>query len=271
MNFSFQFLGVRGSIACPTPNHMEYGGNTSCIYVQAGDQHIILDAGTGIRDLSAHFLSNAIQKASLLLTHTHWDHINGFPFFTPLYQEGRAFDIYAGHLTQMGGIQATLSGQMSEPMFPVPLQGMRANNSFLDFKAGETFKLGNVVIKTTPLNHPNGATGYRIEQAGKALCYITDTEHTIGKPDQNILNLIAGADHVIYDCTYTDEEYPKFKGWGHSTWEEGVRLCKEAKAKHLHIFHHDPAHTDDVMKTIGQKAAEVFPATVAKEKTKINL
>jgi phosphoribosyl 1,2-cyclic phosphodiesterase len=119
-----------------------------------------------------------------------------------------------------------------------------------------------VTLRTAPLNHPNRATGYRIEYQGKSICYVTDTEHVPGAPDANVLSLIDGADLVIYDSTYTDEEYPRFKGWGHSTWQEGARLCDAAKAKRLVIFHHDPAHDDAFMDGIAADAERVRPGTV---------
>jgi phosphoribosyl 1,2-cyclic phosphodiesterase len=119
-----------------------------------------------------------------------------------------------------------------------------------------------VVVRTAPLNHPNRATGYRVEYNGKSICYVTDTEHAPGKPDENILRLIKGADIVIYDSTYTDEEYPKYVGWGHSTWQEGVRLCDKAKSGRLVVFHHDPTHDDTFMDGIAAAAAKARPNTV---------
>jgi phosphoribosyl 1,2-cyclic phosphodiesterase len=148
---------------------------------------------------------------------------------------------------------------MTDPMFPVPLEAMRGASSFEDFTAGDTFVLGaDVVIKTARLNHPNGATGYRIEHGGVSFCYVTDTEHIPGKPDQNILGLIEGADLVLYDCTYTDAEFPTKVGWGHSTWHEGVRLCRAAGARRLGIFHHDPDHDDVFMRGIAAEAKDVW-------------
>ena len=249
MTFGIEFWGVRGSIACPSPRHVVYGGNTSCIEVTVGDKLIILDAGTGIRGLGDELLKRDVRHAHLLLTHVHWDHINGFPFFAPAYSGNRTFEIKAGYLAPLGGVREVLAGQMAQPTFPVPIDTMRSELLFEDFNAGDSFVLegANVRIRTAPLNHPNGATGYRLEYEGKSLCYVTDTEHHPGRPDQNILGLIEGADLVIYDCTYTDDEFPDKVGWGHSTWQEAVRLCKQARAKRLAIFHHDPSHEDDFM------------------------
>lgn len=251
---------------------MRYGGNTSCLEVTAGDQTIILDAGTGIRSLGHSFAERGIERAHLLLTHSHWDHINGFPFFGPGFHAGHEFKVMAGHL-QDGSIRDVLAGQMTQPTFPVPLEAMKATLTFEDFKAGETFSLGpEVQVKTAPLNHPNGATGYRIEYGGKSLCYVTDTEHVPGTPDQNVLALIQGSDLVVYDATYTEEEFPSKVGWGHSTWQEAVALCKAADVKQLAIFHHDPEHDDDFMDRVARDAKAAWePSFVAKENMLVEL
>src|SRR5262249_36812055 len=144
---------------------------------------------------------------------------------------------------------------------------LQAKLEFVDFKSGESWDHGGgVKIKTMPLNHPNGATGYRIEYGGQSIAYVTDTQHVIGKPDQNVLKLVEGADLMIYDSTYTDAEFPAKIGWGHSTWEEGVRLAKVAKVKQLVIFHHDPDHNDDFMAQLERTARAAWPgALVARE------
>lgn len=259
MSFKIKFWGVRGSIATPGPRHMVYGGNTSCIEVSMGGRRVILDAGTGIRNLGHWFQRKGATQAHLLLSHTHWDHINGFPFFSPAFQSGNHFTVMAGHLGRLGGIREVLSAQMAQPVFPVPLDIMTASMEFEDFTAGDCFKLDRgIAIKTAPLNHPDGATGYRINYRGKSLCYVTDTEHEPGKPNQDILGLIDGADLVIYDCTYTDDEFPKKVSWGHSTWQEGMRLCRAANVKRLAIFHHDPDHEDPFMERLEKEAAAAW-------------
>jgi phosphoribosyl 1,2-cyclic phosphodiesterase len=274
MSFKVKFWGVRGSIACPSPNHVVYGGNTSCVELTIKGRTIILDAGTGIRSLGHKFIKRAdTRPAYMLLTHTHWDHINGFPFFAPIFNPAYTFTIMAGHLGDNGCIKDVLSTQMAQPMFPVPLGALQANLTFHDFKAGDSFTVfDDVAIHTTPLRHPNNATGYRIESDGVVVCYVTDTEHTPGKPDENVLDLIRGANLVIYDATYTDEEYPKRVGWGHSTWEEGVRLCRAAGVKKLAIFHHDPEHDDEFMEQLEDKAQREWSgAVVARDNMEITL
>jgi phosphoribosyl 1,2-cyclic phosphodiesterase len=262
------FWGVRGSIAVAAKSHSGYGGNTSCIEVAVGDEVIILDSGTGIRSLGAELLKQDRRSGTLLLSHTHWDHIQGFPFFSPAFDPKRSFRILAGHLPpSVGGIRTVLAGQMAEPNFPVPLEIMRGSLTFEDFSAGDTFELmPGVRVRTARLNHPNGATGYRIEHEGASVCYVTDTEHVPGKPDENVLALVEGADLLIYDSTYTDEEFPSKVGWGHSTWQEAVRIAKAANVRKLAIFHHDPDHDDKFMKRVEAQATKLLSSSfVARE------
>ena len=273
MSFKVKFWGVRGSIATPGARYIAYGGNTSCLEVSLGGQRVILDAGTGIRNLGHWLLRKNTKHAFLLLSHTHWDHINGFPFFTPAYHKDFHLDIMSGHLKEKGGVRYVLSSQMTEPTFPVPLDMMSAKMEFEDFSAGQSFTIGRgIKVRTTGLNHPDGATGYRIEYQKSSLCYITDTEHVIGQPDDGILGLIEGADYVVYDSTYTDREFPAKIGWGHSTWQEGLRLCRAANVKRLAIFHHDPDHEDPFMERLEAEAAEAWEhATVARENMRVIL
>lgn len=272
MAFKVKFWGVRGTIACPGPRHAIYGGNTSCVEVSMGGTKVIFDAGTGIRSLGNWMLKKNAKQATILLSHTHWDHINGFPFFKPAFDPECTFDIRAGHLSGRR-IADVLAEQMTAPYFPVPIDIMQAKFTFHDFNAGDEFDLGpNVHVRTAALNHPGGATAYRLEHAGKSMCYVTDTEHLPGKPDQNVLKLIEGADLVIYDCSYEDSEFAAKVGWGHSTWQEGVRLGMAANVKQLAIFHHDPDHEDDKMEEIECKAKEMWDnAFVARENVRFVL
>ncbi|MBO32039.1 MAG: MBL fold metallo-hydrolase [Rhodospirillaceae bacterium] len=265
MSIRVKIWGCRGSIACPAPTHLKYGGNTTCLEVDAGDQKILLDCGTGIRNLGQQLIKSDIEHCYILMTHTHWDHINGFPFFAPAFDPNRKIDIMAGHMADKGGIRNVLEAQMENPMFPIPLDAMQAQLSFSDFRAGEDLDIAknksDMKVRTALLNHPNDATGYRIEYKGKSMCLITDTEHIPGKPDENILDLIEGADLVIYDATYTEEEFPSRVGWGHSTWNEGVKLCQMANAKRLGIFHHDPEHGDIFMDNLAAEAKKAWDGT----------
>jgi phosphoribosyl 1,2-cyclic phosphodiesterase len=273
MGFKLKFWGVRGSIATPSPRHVAFGGNTSCIEVSMGASRVILDCGTGVRTLGHWLARKHVHRATILLSHTHIDHINGLPFFSPAFKKDCAFTVMAGHLGDRNGVRDVLSAQMAQPIFPVPLDFMAAKIDYIDFRAGESFDLeSKIKVRTVLLNHPGGATGYRLDYAGRSLCYVTDTEHVIGKPNANILGLIEGADLVIYDSTYTDEEFPSRIGWGHSTWQEGVRLCRAAKVKSLAIFHHDPDHEDEFMARVeAQARATWLGALVARENMRMVL
>lgn len=269
--FFVKFWGTRGSIACPDKQYQRYGGNTSCLEVRCGARLLVFDAGTGIRSLGDHI--NSLDgdaddcSGDLFLTHTHLDHIVGLPFFGPLFKPKNRFRIWAGHLAPTLSLHDVLCKFMARPLFPVPPAIFSANVSFHDFTAGETLlPAPDITLRTAALNHPDRATGYRIEFGGRSICYVTDTEHDEAALDQNILGLIEEADVLIYDSTYTDEEFPRFKHWGHSTWQEGVRLCDQASVKQLVIFHHDPGHDDNFMKQVAEAADKLRPGTlVARE------
>ncbi len=262
-DYTVRFWGVRGSIACPGPDTVRYGGNTSCVEIRCGDRRMIFDGGTGLR-LLGHELTRDGEPAELDLfySHTHFDHICGLPFFAPCYDSRSSIRIWAGHLNGMG-IEAVLNSMMIAPLFPIPMGIFTSKISFVDFAAGESLvPHPGIRLGTAPLNHPNGATGYRIEYGGKVVAYITDTEHRPEERDANVLGLIDRADVMIYDATYTDAEFPSHKDWGHSTWEEGVRLANAAAVRTLVIFHHDPGHDDAFMDRIAADAAVARPGTI---------
>ncbi len=266
-DFTVRFWGVRGSIACPGESHQGYGGNTSCLEVRCGEHLLVFDAGTGLRPLGEHLGGRRALSGDLFLTHTHLDHVVGLPFFGPLHNPDTRFRIWAGHLLPEMTLHDALNLLMTAPLFPVPPEIFAGNITFHDFKAGETLEpQPGLRLRTTMLNHPNHAVGYRIEFDGRSICYITDTEHIVDRPDQNILDLIADADIMIYDSTFTDEEFPQFQTWGHSTWQEGVRLAERAGVERLVIFHHDPSHDDAFMDQVAREAEAARPGTlVARE------
>jgi phosphoribosyl 1,2-cyclic phosphodiesterase len=223
----------------------------------------MFDAGTGAREMGDQLIAEGVSEADLFLSHTHIDHINGFPFFSFAFNPDNQLSVWAGHLNSELTIEGVLRSFMSDPLFPVPVDTLKGCVALKDFKAGETLAPHQgITIKTAPLNHPNGATGYRVEYAGKVICYVTDTEHVPGSPDQNILKLIDGADIVIYDAMYSDEEFIKFQGWGHSTWQECLRLCREAGVKVPVIYHHLPGRGDDALDAVAEAVDREFPGAV---------
>lgn len=265
--FTVRFWGVRGSVPCPGADMLRYGGNTSCVEMRCGPHVLVFDAGTGMKNLG-DTLVGADQKLNVFLSHTHLDHISGFPFFKPAYGKGNTIKIWAGHLFPSHNIREVLSRMMEQPFFPVSVGILAAWMEFVDFRPGGPVlePVADVKIKTVLLNHPNGATGYRVEYGGKSVCYVTDTEHVPGKPDKNVLELIDGCDLFIYDSTYTDEEFPNFVGWGHSTWQEGARLAKAAGAKRFVAFHHEPSHNDGFLDNVAGELSILSPnAVIAKE------
>ena len=263
---------MRGSIACSGPDTAGYGGNTSSLEVRCGDRIILLDAGSGMRYLGNKLMPLGALDVDIFLTHTHFDHICGLPFFAPFFNPDSRFRISAGHLLPEHNVEFVLNEMMMAPLFPVPMAIFAADVSFNDFMAGDTIDLSDgITVRTAPLNHPNRATGYRIEYGGRSICYITDTEHVPGQPDQNVADLIRDADLVIYDGTYTDEEFPKYVSWGHSTWQEGLRMCDANNVKQYVLFHHDPQRSDDQLGDIGQQMEKLRPGTlIAREGMVLN-
>ncbi|HYB11122.1 MAG TPA: MBL fold metallo-hydrolase [Alphaproteobacteria bacterium] len=261
--FTVKFWGVRGSIACPGPDYVRYGGNTSCVEIRCGPNLLIFDGGTGLRPLGRDLDANGVVDADLFFTHTHFDHITGLPFFSSAFKRENRFRFWAGHLLPEHRLYEVLCELMMAPFFPVPLDVLKATIEYVDFKPWEDLEpRSGVIIRTAPLNHPNGAIGYRVEYRGRSICYVTDTEHVPGKLDENICSLVKGADIMIYDSTYTEAEFPRFAGWGHSTWEEGVRISMHAGVKTLVVFHHDPTHDDAFMDRVAKAANDALPGTI---------
>lgn len=271
---SVRFWGVRGSIPCPGPNTVRYGGNTSCVEVRCGNDRLVFDAGSGLRLLGLALADeNGPTDIDLFLSHSHIDHLIGLPFFVPAFVKGNRLRLWAGNLKAAGGVQETVRKLMSYPLFPIEIEAAQGKIEFNDFEPGAVLTpRPDIKVMTTPLNHPGGATGYRVEYGGRAMAYITDTELNAGEMDPALLELARDASIVIIDTTYTDEELPEHVGWGHSSWQQAVRLANEAGVGKLFLFHHDPEHDDDEMDRIAAAAARARPGTVvAKEGFSIDI
>lgn len=255
------FWGVRGSVPCCGQEYMRVGGNSSCVSALIDETIVIFDAGTGLRDLGLWLESRPhIKEAHLFLSHAHYDHVIGFPFFKPLWRPDFKLVVYATVLQAYGGAKRFFQERIfADPFFPVTLDQLNSDLSFQDCHNGETLWLNDrTQVSIGKLNHPGGASGFRLDHGQKALAYVSDTEHNEETPDQHVLDLITEADLVIYDATFTEEEYPRFKGWGHSTWQEGLKLCQKAGARSMAIYHHDPSHTDDKIDLIEQDAKKAW-------------
>lgn len=252
--FSITFWGVRGSIPTPGQDTLVYGGETTCLEVRIADRLIIVDCGSGARGLGNHMLDRGDGHADVLFTHTHLDHIIGLPFFAPAFAAGMKITCHAGHLGGDGHtLRRVLERVMSPPVFPVAIDVLKAC-TFRAFSAGETLRVaGGVEVDTIALNHPDGATGYRFRSDGRTLCIITDHEHGNPDIDAAVMDFVRDADVMVYDATYTPEEYEHVVGWGHSTWTECVRIAGLANVKTPVLFHHEPYRTDEDLDRIKQE------------------
>jgi len=260
-----KFWGVRGSTPTPQIENLKFGGNTPCVEIRtADDECVIFDAGSGIRALGQQLVQEANGtplNVNIFLTHFHWDHIQGIPFFAPLY-------VPRNHITFLSGstgkpLQETLEGQMAKPYFPIDFGQVAAKRDFHQLPERAPIKVGSLNICPFPLNHPQGASGYRIECDGTVIVYATDFEHGIREYDSILCEYAQDADILICDTQYTPAEYETHKGWGHSTWENAVMLARDAHAEHLILFHHDPVHDDQTMMRISQDARIQFDNTTA--------
>jgi phosphoribosyl 1,2-cyclic phosphodiesterase/CheY-like chemotaxis protein len=274
-----KFWGVRGSLPTPGPTTVQYGGNTSCVEVRADGELIILDAGTGIRplglELAAEFKDRPLSL-TLLISHTHWDHIQGFPFFAPAYNPRNSIRVLAYEGARKG-LEATLSSQMESPYFPISMHQMPGNITVQELK-DLTFNIGNVRVEATFVNHPGVCVGYRLFTRDGSIAYVPDNElfqrlkaqnataasqesevvqDFARRQDQKLIKFIDGADVLIIDSQYDEDEYPRHVGWGHSCADDSVALGVSANVKRTFLFHHDPSHSDEKISRMVCRAEEL--------------
>lgn len=259
-----RFWGVRGSIACPGPETIRYGGNTPCIEVHCGQHLMIFDAGTGLRALGASLLKHPeTRDINIFLTHCHLDHVIGLPFFAPFFLDGYRVRIWAGNLLPDDKIEWVMRKIMSSPLFPVEVEIFKSKIEYNDFRSGDVLRPHpDIVIRTSRLDHPDGATGYRLEYNGHVFALISDTEGFPGRYDDELVALAKNADLIVYDGTFTEQEIVSRVGWGHSTYARGIKLADRANAKQLCLFHHDPSHDDDFMDSLAAEAHDARPGTI---------
>jgi len=280
MNTVVKFWGVRGSIPTPGPTTVEYGGNTSCIEVRADGQIIILDAGTGIRLLGRRLIEEFKGQpidATLLLSHTHWDHIQGLPFFLPVYEPQNHLRIL-GYEGARHGLEVVLAGQMESPFFPIGLREVPANVQIEEL-TDMSFAIGPVRVEACFANHPGVCVGYRLYTSSGSIAFFPDNEphHELppaansGKPaaesgafarkeKQKMVDFLRGTDVLIMDSQYDCDEYKQHVGWGHGCFIEVVELAMQAEVKRLFLFHHDPNHSDLKVSQMEAQARELAAA-----------
>ena len=253
-----KFWGVRGSIPTPGVQYARFGGNTSCVELCIDDKVIIFDMGSGLKDLGKSIVERKIKNFDILISHFHYDHTCGLPFFEPAYISGYDFSINSAKLKTRKETKGVLSDQISSPSFPITVDKFSATIKYKNFEVEKKFNLNEKIkVKTTHLNHPDGATGYRVESNNKSVSYITDHEHQPNKKNNELIDFLKGTDALIYDSTYDDDEFSNYIGWGHSTWQEAVRLAKASKVKKLFIFHHNPENNDKAMDIIQKKCFQI--------------
>ena len=259
--YTVTFWGTRGSIPTPGAHTARYGGNTPCVAVEGADgagggQLVILDAGTGIRALGVHLVEkqNGAVKVEILLSHAHWDHIQGLPHFKPFFAPGNSVRIW-GTRQGTASLEAILRQQMDPAVFPVPLDALSAELTVQQLEPAE-FSVAGFRVRTIKLRHPGTTLGYRLTpaQGGPGMAYVTDNElgpgghyDTPSTWRRDFVAFLQGVDLLIHDAMYTPAELETHRGWGHSTYEEAVTLAQEAGVKRLVLFHHEPEHGDDAM------------------------
>tara|TARA_Y100001936_G_scaffold215426_1_gene225870 strand:- start:121 stop:981 length:861 start_codon:yes stop_codon:yes gene_type:complete len=263
-----KFWGVRGSVPSGNPETVRIGGNTTCVEIRCEKELVIIDTGTGFRNLGHALMKELPVTGTILFSHVHWDHIQGFPFFAPFFIPGNEFRVFGGSSLPIS-IEEVLNQQMNPPCFPVKKDLFGAKIFYKDVKPGEVIEGKNYKITLASLYHPNECYAYRIDHEDQSLVFATDCEHYEDKPNTNLIDLSYDADVLIYDSQYTEDEYygrnGEFsrKGWGHSTMREGLKVAEAANVKKFVLFHHDPAHNDEFVKKIEAEAREIFSKSIA--------
>lgn len=279
-DIKIRFWGTRGSIPTPGRYFIKYGGNTPCVEIRCGETILIFDAGTGIRELGAsliHEFSGQPRDYHMLISHTHWDHIQGFPFFHMAYLPGNRVNFYGGN--SVSTLENLIFGQMDREYFPVTLYELSSDIKFHTLNENP-FYINDIKIYFTHLLHPALSIGYRIEYRDRVVVYATDCEISNDPEieminEKNIGNLIQDADVLIADCQYTDEEYASKNGWGHTAINKAVQISSRYKVKNLFAFHHDPLRTDEQLDIMLENARRLIDGPMklygAKEKATVYL
>lgn len=262
-NFKIKFWGVRGSCSVWNKEKIKFGVNTSCVQVQINDELIIFDGGTGICELGRCLRKTKDYiNGNIFITHAHWDHIQGLPYFLPALNKKSEINIY-GEKKENMSFEEILKGLMKYPYFPLNWNDMKGQIHIKEIETNEEIVIKEgIIVKTIKLNHPNGCIGYKVEHNSVSFSYIVDVEHT-DTMDKELIDFIKNTNVFVYDTNYTNEEYEQRKGWGHSTWQKAVELAKEANVEKLILYHHDIFRTDEEIEEIEMKAQNKFKETIA--------
>jgi len=266
--FEVEFWGVRGSIPAPGAQTQRYGGNTPCLEVRCGTELLIFDLGSGVRALGERlFASGTPVNASIFVSHYHYDHLQGLPFFLPIFDARNRFTVH-GAVRNGVSVKDAVAGQMVQPYFPVSADMVfRAKVDYRPMAPGDVVKVGEATVRTCELNHPGGSLAYRVDFRGRSLVYATDAEWG-SEHDGAFADFARNAGVLIFDAMYTEDEYegrvgPRRVGWGHSTWNSAVKVANEARAGQLILFHHEPTRDDAGMDKLLRAVRKVRPEAVA--------
>ncbi|MBT5157204.1 MAG: MBL fold metallo-hydrolase [Rhodobiaceae bacterium] len=255
------FWGTRGSLPMNTPAHRIFGGNTSCVSVHAGEHSVIFDAGSGLIHLGSKMAEQEVREVDICFSHFHSDHICGVPFFKPFFDPDCTVRLHSFGVAE-ATLYDALTSYLSRPIFPISIDDFQAKIEFIHHPDGAGAQLGGLQISALEIPHPGGAHALKAQADGKTFVYATDTEHTIGEANQSLIAFMRDADMTVYDCTFDDSEFEHRQGWGHSTWQEGLRLAQAAQVKKFGIFHHEPERSDEALMEIEKQAQHQLPQSL---------
>lgn len=257
-----RFWGVRGSVPTPHADRLRYGGNTTCLEFStpSSEEIVLIDAGSGLRALGEDLEQRpTVRRIHILISHFHWDHIQGLPHFPPLFQPSAEIVFYSSYPAAQ--TCALLQAQMSDPYFPMAFEAVPAQTRFRQIARGKPFAAGPFTVEAFALHHPQGAEGFRLEAEGRVIVHASDHEYGQPETDAVLVDLAREADLLIMDAQYTPREYAAKVGWGHSTYAQAAQLARQAAVRRLALFHHDPAHNDAFLDAMLADAKQLFPTS----------
>ena len=257
------FWGVRGSFPTPDQDKMRVGGHTSCVSLETKEEILIMDMGTGIKNLGDEIVSNpnSPSKINIILSHYHWDHIIGFPMFAPLFSDKYEINLYGKK--EQTELKEIINHMLNPVFWPVSTDDFKAKINFHTITDNQIKLSNSITIKTQIHHHPNGALSYKILSGNKIISYITDCEYITGTPSDKLIQFSNNSDLLIHDAHFTPEDLINHKGWGHSSWEQAIIMAKKSNSKQLVLFHHSPSYNDEQVESIEQNAKQIFKETIA--------